>query len=212
MKKKLSLLLALTVMLGLTAPSVTPYVQAASTSTDTTTTTNSTDGTTQPPLSDDTSTDTDLTTGEDDLSALDPALLAEAEAMIAYGDQLDKLAVYEDKAVDTYNKFRYVTSANRKQAYSALTYTVIPNYTKFLAGLKQIKPESVQLAKIHTHYIKATSLHLEAMNMFKKYVSSPKLELSILNKANQKVDAGMAELNTYKKAITAYGAQFDSME
>ncbi|MFD1884571.1 hypothetical protein [Paenibacillus wenxiniae] len=208
MKKKLSLLLALTVVLGLTTPAIVPYAQAAST--DATTTTTSPDATVQPPASDETATDPDVTTGEDDLSEIDPALLAEAEAMIAYADQLDRIAVYEDKAIDTYNKFRYVTSSNRKQAYSALTYTVIPNYTKFLASLKQIKPESVQLAKIHTHYIKAVSLHLEGMTLFKKYVSSPKLQLSILNKANQKIDAGMSELNIYKKAITAYGAKFES--
>ncbi len=205
MKKKLSLLLALTVVFGLTVPSVVPYAQAAST--DTTTTDSSTNSTVQPPMNEDTGTDPDLDTGED--PELDPAMLAEAEAMISYGDQLDAIAVYEERAVDTYNKFRYVTSANRKQAYSALTYTVIPNYTKFLAGLKQIKPESVQLAKIHANYIKATSLHLEAMTLFKKYVSSPKLDVSILNKANKKVDAGMAALNSYKKALDAYGAQFN---
>lgn len=206
MKKKMTLLLALTILLGLATPGTMSFAGAASTDT-TTSTTNPAE--TVPPATDDPSTNPDVTTEEDPWADLDPALVAEAQALTDYADQLDRIAMYEDKAVDTYNKFRYVTSANRKQAYAALTYTVIPNYTKFLVGMKQIKPANSQLAKIHTHYIKAASLHLEAMKLFQKYVSSTTLNVSILNQANAKIDAGMTALNVYKKALTAYTAKFN---
>ncbi|WP_411344976.1 hypothetical protein ACE3MZ_02465 [Paenibacillus sp. WLX1005] len=196
MKKKLLLTLALTCLFGAATPFYAASTYAASNNS---TTAPSTDN-----ASEDVSEDT-----EDLLSEVAPALRAEAQGLLDYGDALTAIATYEEKAVDTYNDYRYITSANRKQAYAAMTYTVIPSYTKFVAGLKQIKPANAELAKIHNKYIKAATLQLEALNLFKKYVASSKLNVSVLSQANQKITAGMNELNAYKAAVEKYSAKFE---
>lgn len=196
LKNKLLLALALTCIFGAVSPFQASSASAASTPS---VTAPSTDDTSEE-VSDDV---------EDALSEVSPELRAEAQGLLDYGDALTAIATYEDKAVDTYNGYRYITANNRKKAYAAMTYTVIPSYTKFVVGLKKIKPANAELAKIHTKYIKAASLQLEALNLFKKYVSSSKLNVSVLSQANQKITAGMNELNAYKAAVEKYSAKFE---
>ncbi|WP_046225812.1 hypothetical protein [Paenibacillus dauci] len=162
------------------------------------------------------SVSTEDTTSEDlsddlaeDYADLDPALAAEATQLLDYLDQLKTIASYEDKAVDTYNSFRYVTSSNRKKTYAAMNNTVVPNYTKFVVGLKQIKPETPELAKIHDQYVKAASLQLQALTLFKKYVSTPQLKVATLKQANLKVDAGIKMLKVYRDNMDDYLDKFE---
>lgn len=148
-------------------------------------------------------------TTSNDLSENNNSQLAtEVNPLPDYLRQIQKIDSYEDKAVKTYNSYRYVTSSNRKKAYAAMSNIVVPNYTQFVIGLKQIKPEDPQLAKIHGKYIKATSLQLQALTLFQKYVSTPQLNAATLKQANLKVDAGINMLKEYRNDIDQYEEQF----
>ncbi|WP_458120240.1 hypothetical protein [Paenibacillus sp. Z6-24] len=194
MKKKLILLLALSFLLSGTSLFPLSPVHAAG------------DQTTSSSASTEESTRDELS---EDYADLDPALVAEANDLLDYLDQLGKIAAYEDKAVDTYNSVRYVTSSNRKKTYTAMNNTVVPSYTKFVTGLKQIKPSTPELAKIHGKYIKAASLQLQALTLFKKYVSTPQLKSATLKQANLKVDAGIKMLHEYYEDMKQYSKKFE---
>ncbi|ANF95479.1 hypothetical protein [Paenibacillus bovis] len=148
------------------------------------------------------------TTSNDLSENNDSQLATEVNPLPDYLRQIQKIDSYEDKAVKTYNSYRYVTSSNRKKAYAAMSNIVVPNYTQFVIGLKQIKPEDPQLAKIHGKYIKATSLQLQALTLFQKYVSTPQLNAATLKQANLKVDAGINMLKEYRNDIDQYEEQF----
>ena len=85
-----------------------------------------------------------------DTSEQEPIPSAEEEDFLNYLDALDRTTVYEKKALDSIGS-TYVTSANRKSIFLKLNNTAVPNYTKYVSMLKQIKPENAELQKFITN-------------------------------------------------------------
>ncbi|MDN4619373.1 hypothetical protein QCD85_14795 [Paenibacillus sp. PsM32] len=139
---------------------------------------------------------------------LDPALVEEATQFLEYSDQMAPLLEYEKKAWTAYYKNDYVNNTNRKQEYALVTNTIIPNYKKFLTGIKQIKPTHPELAKMHAKYIKGATLEMEGFLLFQKYVSKTKLNDDILDKSNAKLDVGGDLLLQFDKEMEAYISKF----
>ncbi|MNX31035.1 hypothetical protein D3C86_612110 [compost metagenome] len=120
-----------------------------------------------------------------------------------YAAIMQKLAPYENKAIDTSNKYSYLTSKNRKEAYVALANTIIPNYTKFISGLKAVKTPNKELARLNGIYIKGASLQLEGMTIMKKALYSTKIDSKLVKQANAKLTSG-------RKLISQFSTEFDS--
>ncbi len=204
--RKLWLTLTMTtVFVGSAALPATPSFAASSDS--------KPDGTYTMDLNDDGSYEGDV---EDDtygdegtMDDIDPALVAEADQFDLYLGQLGALLDYEDKAWAAYNTNDYVSSKNRKQEYQLMTYTVIPNYTKFLSGLKQIKPENAEVARIHAQYVKGASAEFEAFMLYKKYVSTPKMNDQLLKKVQAKLTEGSDLIDQFYSDIDQYQVRFD---
>ncbi|ANF95480.1 hypothetical protein [Paenibacillus bovis] len=158
------------------------------------------------------SADSDTYGDEDSWADADPALVEEASGFLDYSDQMDPLFTYETKAWDAYNINEYVKSSNRKQEYKLMTYTVVPNYTKFVSGIKLIKPQNSELAKIHAKYVKGAYLELEGFVLYKKYVSSAKLDDAILKKSKLKLQAGGKLIDQFNTEIDKYITKFDALQ
>ncbi|WP_046225811.1 hypothetical protein [Paenibacillus dauci] len=158
------------------------------------------------------SADTDTYGDEDIWANADPVLVEEASSFLDYSDQMEPLFSYETKAWDAYNINEYVKSSNRKQEYKLMTYTVVPNYTKFVSGIKLIKPKNSELAKIHAKYVKGAYLELEGFVLYKKYVSSARLDDAILNKSKAKLKAGGKLIDQFNNEIDKYITKFDALQ
>lgn len=117
--------------------------------------------------------DEDTYEDSESVDDLDPALVEEASQLLEYSDQMAPLLEYEKKAWTAYYKNDYVTSDNRKQEYMLVTNTIIPNYKKFLTGIRQIKPVNPELAKMHAKYIKGATIEMEAFVLFKNMYPKP---------------------------------------
>lgn len=155
--------------------------------------------------------DTTTTYSEDnytevDTSEQEPIPSAEEEDFLNYLDALDLTTVYEKKALDSIGS-TYVTSANRKSIFLKLNNTAVPNYTKYVSMLKQIKPENAELKKIHNKLIKGSYAQLEGYLLFKKSVSKTKVNSALLKQGNAKIDTGIKILEQYKKEIQAYAQE-----
>jgi len=154
----------------------------------------------------------DDTYGDDyGLDNIDPELLKESDQYDTYLNGLGDLLEYEDKAWEAYNTNDYVSSENRKQEYKLMTYTVIPNYVKFVSGLKQLKPENAEVAKIHAQYVKGAYTELEGFMLYKKYVSSAKMNDQLLKKAQAKLTAGSALVEQFYSDMDEYSVRFDAL-
>ncbi|PAF31247.1 hypothetical protein [Paenibacillus sp. 7516] len=155
--------------------------------------------------------DTTTTYSEDnytevDTSEQEPIPSADEEDFLNYLDALDLTTVYEKKALDSIGS-TYVTSANRKSIFLKLNNTAVPNYTKYVSMLKQIKPENAELKKIHNKLIRGSYAQLEGYLLFKKSVSKTKVNSALLKQGNAKIDTGIKILEQYKKEIQAYAQE-----
>ncbi|MCF7756455.1 hypothetical protein KQ941_18595 [Paenibacillus xylanexedens] len=122
-----------------------------------------------------------------------------------YLEQISRLVPYESKAIDTLGSVGgEVNSTNRKSMYLKLTSTVIPNYTKTVSMLKQIKPSNPELKKIHAYYVKGSYLQLEGYLLYKQAVSKNKVNSKILQQGRAKVRAAGVLLDQYEQQIYPY--------
>lgn len=153
--------------------------------------------------------DSTTTYSEDGYSEVDtteeePELTADEEDFLNYMDQLDGVAIYEERAFNALAGSSYITSSNRKSVFLKLTNTAIPNYTKYVSKLKLIKPQNTELQKIHAKLIKGSYTQLEGFQLAKKSVSKTTVNSAVLKQANTKIDQGKKNINQYQKELSAY--------
>lgn len=139
-----------------------------------------------------------------------PELQQAFDDYVDYYNEYTKWVSYETKAAAILNKYKKVTASTRKQAYVEMTTIAIPNYKKFLSGIKQIKPDNTDLSTMHNKFIKGTTLQLEGMILFQKYVSKLNPDPSIIKKANAKLTQGQLLISEFNEEIALYNAQFSS--
>lgn len=137
-----------------------------------------------------------------------PELQQAFDDYIDYYNQYKEWVPYETKAVSILNKYKKVLASTRKQAYSEMTNIAIPNYKKFLSGIKQMKPNNTDLSTMHSKFIKGTTLQLEGMILFQKYVSKLNPDPTIIKKANVKFTQGQLLISEFNEEIALYNAQF----
>ncbi|MFS0870911.1 hypothetical protein [Paenibacillus xylanilyticus] len=141
---------------------------------------------------------------EVDTTEEEPVLSADEQDFLDYMDALVETTVYEKKALDAIGGSTYVTSSNRKSIFLKLNNTAVPNYTKYVSMLKQIKPENAELKKIHAKLVKGSYAQLEGYLLFKKSVSKTKVNSAVLKQGNAKIATGIKGIEQYNKEIKAY--------
>ncbi|WP_458462175.1 hypothetical protein [Paenibacillus sp.] len=154
---------------------------------------------------DTTSTYSDEAYTEENSTYEEQELTAEEAEFLDYLDALTAPAVYEKKALDAVGGSTYITSSNRKSFYLKLNNTAVPNYTKYVSMLKQIKPENAELKKIHAKLIKGSYAQLEGYQLFKKSVAKTKVNSTLLKQGNDKIATGIKSIQQYHAEIKAYG-------
>lgn len=144
---------------------------------------------------------------EETINQEEQELTADDQDFLDYLDALEAAAVYETKAMSAIGGNTYITSSNRKSFFLTLNNTAIPNYTKYVSMLKQIKPENTQLKKIHDKLIKGSYAQLEGYQLFKKSVSKTTVNRTFLKQGNDKIATGKKSIEQYLKEVKTYGEQ-----
>lgn len=151
-----------------------------------------------------TTTTSDESDTEDNSTSEEAALSADEQDFLDYLEAIEALAVYESKALDAAGGNNYITSSNRKSFFLRLNNTVIPNYTKYVSMLKQVKPANPELKKIHDKLIKGSYAQLEGYQLFKQSVSKTKINKTFLKQGNDKIAAGIKNIKKYQDEISVY--------
>lgn len=149
-----------------------------------------------------------VTAPSDALTPEEQALELQFQQTKTYLGQLEKLASYENQALLYYDKYRYVSSSNRKQAYYAFNKVIIPTYSKFLYGLKNVHTTNSYLEANHQNYVKGVSLQLQGLTLIKKALSTSRISSSLYKQANFKIDSGRNLVNLYTKNLKEYTQKF----
>ncbi len=123
-----------------------------------------------------------------------------------YADRLDEITSYANKAAAAFNPFKTVSSANRKELYTALNNVIVPNYSKFYYELKRLDPPDGELAELHAYYMKGAALQLQGMQLIKKSLYAAEINWTTYNQGQDKLKAGKKELTLFIEGFKAYKA------
>jgi hypothetical protein len=145
------------------------------------------------------------------LPATSFAAVDKKQEFLSYLDKLDALAKYESTALASYQKNNVVTSKNRKVVYASFNYTIVPNYSKLVYGLKQIKPVSEELATIHSYYVNGSTITLSALTAMKNAVGKNPVDMKAFGKANTQIGAGKKLIDKWTVEITKYAKKASSV-
>lgn len=158
----------------------------------------------QDEFADENQSEGDLIDDTEEPEAVDEFIQEKAE-LKQYLDQIFAIEPYESKAFDSLNSMGpKATSANRKSLFLKFTNTVIPNYTKFVSKAKLIQSNNPEIKKIHTSFIKGTYMQLEGYLLYKQAVSKNKVNYTILQQGNAKVEAADVILDQVTESLLAY--------
>ncbi|WDH80475.1 hypothetical protein [Paenibacillus urinalis] len=194
MKKNKTWLLALALSAVFTASTLLPSVSLAATVVEGTTETSESSTPNQ-------TDDSVISEGEE------VELTADELDFENYLDQLLAIAQYEEKAFSALPSTLYISSSNRKSLFLKFNNTVVPNYTKYVSQLKQIKPENVELQKIHNKLTRGSYNQLEGYLLYKRALSKYTINRTLLTQGNAKVKTGQELIEQSKEEFDEYAEQ-----
>ncbi|MEK4348809.1 hypothetical protein [Paenibacillus sp. FSL P4-0184] len=125
-----------------------------------------------------------------------------------YIEQLQPLGSYEKKAITTLNQNSFLNDSTRKTIFLTLNNTVLPNYTKFVSGLKNLKANNVELKEIHTSYLAGAKLQLEGFTIMRDSLRTTKINWSKFNAGEKKVAEGIKQLNKSEMLLDKYAIKY----
>ncbi|AIQ58814.1 hypothetical protein [Paenibacillus borealis] len=125
-----------------------------------------------------------------------------------YNEQLQSIASYEDKAIDTFNQNRLLNDSTRKSLFLTLNNTVVPNYTKFVSGLKNLKPNNAELKEIHNYFLAGAKLQLEGFTIMRDSLKTTKINYSKFNAGEKKGAEGIKKLDKAGMLLDKYKSKY----
>lgn len=125
-----------------------------------------------------------------------------------YIEQLQPLGSYEKKAITTLNQNRLLNDSTRKTLFLTLNNTVLPNYTKFVSGLKNLKANNVELKEIHTYFLAGAKLQLEGFTIMRDSLKTTKINWSKFNAGEKKKAEGIKQLNKSEMLLDEYAIKY----
>ncbi|WNS45171.1 hypothetical protein [Paenibacillus sp. MMS20-IR301] len=126
-----------------------------------------------------------------------------------YIDQLDLIATYEKKAITTINQYDVVNDSTRKTIFLALNNTVVPNYTKFVSGLKNIKPNNnAELKEIYNYHLAGAKLQLEGFTIMRDSLKTTKINFTKFNAGEKKAAEGIKLLNKAEALLDKFTKKY----
>lgn len=130
--------------------------------------------------------------------------------LLDYTDQLQILVNYEKKAITTINQNKVVNDSTRKTIFLALNNTVVPNYTKFVSGLKNIKPKNnnAELKEIHNYCLAGAKLQLEGFTIMRDSLKTTKINFTKYNAGDKKGAEGIKLLNKAEALLDKYTKKY----
>ncbi|MEK3758241.1 hypothetical protein MKZ07_07335 [Paenibacillus sp. FSL P4-0338] len=123
-----------------------------------------------------------------------------------YSKQLQLIGKYENKAITSYNELidLGIKDSTRKTFFLSLNNTVVPNYTKFVSGLKYLKVNNAEIKEIHSHYLAGAKLQLEGMTIMRDSLKTTKINHSKFKAGYNKVGEGVKQLDKAELLLDNY--------
>lgn len=105
----------------------------------------------------------------------------------------------ESRAVDAYSSVSGTNYTNDQNMYNKMKSSVIPDYTKFVNKLENIKPKTTQVKNVHAIYLSAAKTQLKAFNEI--VTALEKQDINLINQANTKLSAARDGISEFKTKL-----------
>lgn len=127
---------------------------------------------------------------------------------VDYDEQLEPLQEYEQIGLTIFKENKKFKASDHRPSYVEITGIALPNYKKFVKGVQKVYTPNKDLARMHKIYVKGANYQLQGMLLFQKYLSTKKLDPSVLKKANTQLAIANKVLTQFHKEMDTYTAKF----
>jgi hypothetical protein len=121
-----------------------------------------------------------------------------------------QIAELEQKSLERYAAVTGPNYRSDQEVYAALNNRVIPLYSRFLKGLRKIKPKTQQVRNLNRIYIRGSESLLDGFETLK--VAIEQKDPKLVQVVNEKLEKGRMENEKWRKDLASlankYGLKF----
>ena len=117
------------------------------------------------------------------------------------------LAELEQKALERYNAVTGSNYTSDENVYNALKDHVIPLYRRFLEGLRNLRPDTIEVHDLNRLYVQAAQSMYEGFKL--KMVGLEERETNIIIAGNRKIEEGRIQTEKWRNELTALAKEHD---
>jgi hypothetical protein len=123
-----------------------------------------------------------------------------AENVVTYTNQgLLNIAELERKALENYASVIGENYTNDERLYEELKNNVVPLYSRFVNGLRNINPDEEEIKRVHRIYLYGADLLLDGFKTMMLGIETN--NKMVIEQANEKIIKGSEEVNRWKLAL-----------
>jgi hypothetical protein len=121
-----------------------------------------------------------------------------------------QIAELEQKSLERYASVTGPNYKSDEEVYAALNDRVIPLYTRFLNGLRKIRPETQEVRDLHQVYILGAQSLLDGFKTLK--IAIEQKDRGLIKVVNEKLEAGRLNNERWRRELAGlankYGLKF----
>ena len=112
------------------------------------------------------------------------------------------IAELENKTMMRYTSVNCVNcDITDEEIYDTLKHEVVPNYRRFLNLLKEIRPETDEVRRLHAMFIHGAEMIYSGFRI--KMIGLEKKDKTLISAADDKIDDGIMETYRWNKTLMA---------
>lgn len=124
-----------------------------------------------------------------------------ANDIVNYVNQgLIAIAELEQKSLESYASVSGENATTDKKLLDTLKDFIVPTYKRFLNGLKDIKPETQEVRKVHSTYLKAAESTLEGFQTI--MIGLENKDQRVITQGNKKLEEGRVGIEKWRSELT----------
>jgi hypothetical protein len=124
-----------------------------------------------------------------------------ASDIVNYVNQgLIAIAELEQKSLESYASVTGENATTDQKLLDTLKDFIVPTYKRFLAGLKNIKPETQEVREVHSTYVKAAESTLEGFQTIMMGLENK--DQRVITQGNKKLEEGRIGIEKWRSELT----------
>jgi hypothetical protein len=130
-----------------------------------------------------------------------PVSVSSASDIVNYVNQgLIAIAELEQKSLESYASVTGENATTDQKLLDTLRDFIVPTYKRFLISLKDIKPETQEVRKVHSTYLKAAESTLEGFQTL--MIGLENKDQKVITQGNKKLEEGRIGIEKWRSELT----------